>query len=165
MTADWPIGVAKNLFLEMAAAVPDVAAATPSRSNEQLQLLVQGWVAIAMLAAVGALGLALIAVLLAVWRRSLQREKRLEAEIREVRSSLTAIGDAWAASATRIPGFAPRNAPEDDESDDDEDEDDEPDDPYNLFGGRDPLDGEDDEEDPEDDAFTDDDEGPPPGFR
>lgn len=120
--------------------------------------------AIALLASITALGLLLIVVLLAVWRRSLRREKRLEAEIHEVRNSLTAIGDAWAASATRIPGFAPRNAPDETDDDDDEDEDEEPDDPYNLFGGRDPLDG-DEEDDPDDDALTDEDEGPPPGFR
>ncbi|MEM1099544.1 MAG: hypothetical protein AAGH92_12240 [Planctomycetota bacterium] len=136
-----------------------------SHTNAQLQLLFQGWMAIALLACIASLGLLLIVVLIAVGRRRLQREKRLESEIREVRSSLSAIGDAWAASATRIPGFAPRHPPEDD--DDEDDEDDEPDDPYNLFGGRDPLDGVDDEDDgPDDDSFSDeDDDRPPPGFR
>lgn len=142
------------------------ASASTSRTNEQLQPIVQGWVAIAMLAAIGALGMALIAVLLAVWRRSLRREQRLEEEIREVRSSLSAIGDAWAASATRIPGFAPRNTPPEDEGEDEDDESDEDDDPYNLFGGRDPLEDENDDDDEDDHGFLDDDDDrPPPGFR
>lgn len=141
------------------------AANPAARSNDQLQLLVQGWVAIAMLAAIGALGLALIAVLLAVWRRSLQRQRQLEEQVREMRSSLGALGDAWAASATRIPGFTPRSPPtlQDEEVDDESDPDD--DDPYDLFGGRDPLDRDDDDDEDQEDGFDrDDDDRPPPGF-
>ncbi len=142
-----------------------ISQADTSHSNKQLQLLVQGWVGIALLAAVGALGLAVIAVLLAVWRRSLDRHRALEVELRELRSSVTAIGDAWAASSARMGGpgpHRPSNAEPDDE-DDDEDEEDE--DPYNLFGGRDPLDRDGDEDEDDDDYPEDeDDEDPPPGF-
>jgi hypothetical protein len=125
--------------------------------------------AIALLAAVAALGLLLIVLLLAVWRRSLRREQRLEEDIREVRDRLGVIGDAWSASATRLPGFPTRPGPNDDppdEEDEQDDEDDDDDDPFNLFGGRDPLDRDpdDDEDDDDQDRFADDDD-PPPGFR
>lgn len=139
------------------------ASSGASRSNEQLQLLVQGWVAIAMLAGIGALGLAIIAVLLAVWRRSLARQHQLEVEVKEMRQSLSALGDAWAASATRIPGFSTQLT--NDAVDDDDEEEDEEDDPYNLFGGRDPLErdgfSDDDEEEFDDEEDSD---RPPPGF-
>ena len=140
----------------------NLIAQTPTgQTNEQLELLLQGWVGMAMIAALGALGLIMIVALIAVWRRTLARQRRLEEQIHHLRSSVPAIGDAWAAAANRIPGPPPLGTIPDDDEEDDDDEDGEDDDPFNLFGGRDPLDRDGDED--EDDDF-DDDEAPPPGF-
>lgn len=130
------------------------------RSNEQLELIMRGWIGIATIAALGLLGIIVIIAMLVVWRRTLTRQRQLEQQVRDLRSSVTAIGDAWAASAKRIPGGPSTPATQDDEDEEDE-EDDEEDDPYNLFGGRDPL----DDEDGEDEFDDEEDDEPPPGFR
>ncbi len=134
-----------------------IAQTATGQTNEQLELLLQGWVGMAMIAALGALGLVMVITMIAVWRRTLARQRRLEEHIHELRSSVSAIGDAWAAAANRIPGPPPMGT----FADDDEDDEGEEEDPFNLFGGRDPLDRDSDDDD--DDDF-DDDEAPPPGF-
>ncbi len=144
------------------AAVPDT-----TRTNEQLELILRGWIGIATIAVVGLVGIFVIIGLLVVWRRTLSRQRRLEQQVRELRHSVTAIGDAWAASAKRVPGGPTALPQRDDEGAADDEDDEEADDPYNLFGGRDPLDdGFDDEDGDDEDGFEDgEDDEPPPGFR
>ena len=135
-------------------------AQSASRTDAQLEQLRSGYLGIVLITLLGTFGLLMILALAALWRRSLKRQKRLERQIQEMRATAASMGDAWAAAARRVEVASPHPG---DEAEDEEEEED--DDPYNLFGGRDPLEGTDEEDDPgfddEDEDFEDEDPSGP----